>query len=73
MGTAHEWIRVFIASIFFGGFMGFVGWLSLGERLVKPSRLLVTMYCWLYAFVGLSFGLDDTFGKRSFRSPLLIL
>jgi len=73
MGTAHEWIRVLIDSIFFGGLMGLYGWLCLGERFVKPSRLFVTMYCFLYAFGGLSYGLVDAFGNRSFRPPLLIL
>ena len=73
MGTPHEWIRVFTAGAFFGGFMGFFGWLSLGERFVKPSRLLVTLDSLFYAFAGLAFGIGESFGNRSFHRPLLIL
>jgi hypothetical protein len=73
MGTAHEWIQVSVAGVFFGGFMGFFGWLSLSGQFVKPSRLFVTLYCLGYAFGGLGFGIGQTFGNRSFRPPLLLL
>ena len=73
MGTAHDWMLVVIAGSFWGGFLGFFGWRAFSERFAKPSRHLATLYCLLYAFAGLAYGVGQTFGNRSFHPPLLIL
>jgi hypothetical protein len=75
MGIAHEWIRVLIAGGVFGLCMGLFDWFLWKERegFVQPSRLFVAMNCLFYALGALGFGIFESFGLRSFHSPLLFL
>ena len=73
MGTAHEWLRVFVAGSLFGGLMWFVGWTQSRHTFVQIPRIYLKLNVVYYVLAGFLYGVVDAFTMRAFRPPLVFL
>ena len=71
MGTTSEWLSVIIAGGIWGGFMFLYFAWTRKEEHRKPVIRLKDLLIW--AFGGLAFGTWETFHRRAFEWPLVLV